>query len=119
MKIKLIRSDLNVAVAYVGDPQVITDERGLLWWPLGAVMEVDKAGGKLLVQNGDAEPADAEAEEACVGWKNKRENVLISREMLAKAIEPSDRQRYRAGKLAGYDTQGNDIPGPLSDEEND
>jgi len=112
MKIKLIRSDLNVAADYVDDPQVIKDERGLLWWPLGAVMEVDRAGGKLLVENGDAEPADAEAEEVCAGWLLRRDDVLLSREMLAKCIDINDRQRFRNGEIVGYDDDGNDIPGP-------
>ena len=108
MKIKLIRSDLNVAAAYVDDTLVITDERGLLWWPLGAAMEVDKVGGKLLVENGDAEPADAEAEEVCKNWRVGREALLVSREMLAKCIDPSDRQKYRDGELDSEDEDSDD-----------
>ena len=112
MKIKLIRSDLNVAAAYLDDPKVITDERGLKWWPLGAEMEVDNAGGKLLVENGDAEPACEEARSVCSGWEFRRDDVLLSREMLAKCIDLEDRQRFRNGEILGYDEDGNDIPGP-------
>lgn len=112
MKIKLIRSDLNVAEDYKTDPQVFVCERGLYWWPVGAIMDVDQAGGKLLVENGDAEPADEEAESVCSGWMQNRENVLLSREMLSRAIEPEDRERFRNGEILGYDTDGNDIPGP-------
>jgi hypothetical protein len=32
--------------------------------------------------------------------------------MLAKAIEPEDRERFKNGELLGYDEDGNDIPGP-------
>lgn len=112
MKIKLIRADLNAAADYHDDPQVYTDSRGLKWWPNGAVMEVDKAGGKLLVENGDAEPADDEARAVCAGWEYRRDEVLLSRDMLGKCIEPEDRQRFRNGEILGYDDDGNDIPGP-------
>jgi hypothetical protein len=111
MKIKMIRSDLNVAADYLDDPQVITDERGLKWWPVGAIVDVD-ASGKYLVDNGDAEPADDEMESLCAGWKLRRDDVLLSREMLAKCIDPEDRQRFRNGEILGYDDDGNDIPGP-------
>jgi hypothetical protein len=112
MKIKLIRSDLNVAADFIDDPRVITDERGILWWPINSVMEVDKVGGKLLVENGDAEPADEEALAVCAGWQYRRDEVLLSREMLAKCIDIEDRQRFRNGEILGYDENGNDIPGP-------
>ena len=75
-------------------------------------LEVDRRGAQLLVGNGDCEPVDDEAEEACKGWKLKRSEVLLSRDMLAKAIEPEDRDRYRRGEILGYDENGNDIPGP-------
>lgn len=119
MRIRLIRSDLNVAAAYLDDPQVITDERGLNWWPVGAEVEVDTVGGKLLVENGDAEPVDDEAKQVCAGWLLKREDVLLSRDMLAKCIEPEDRDRYRNGEILGYDADGNDIPGPNYVESDD
>jgi hypothetical protein len=67
---------------------------------------------QLLVGNGDAEPADEEAEAACPKWQINRADVLLSREMLAKAIDPEDRERFRAGEILGYDENGNDIPGP-------
>ena len=85
---------------------------GQPFWKLGAIVEVDRRGAQLLVGNGDCEPVDDEAEEACKGWKLKRSEVLLSRDMLAKAIEPEDRDRYRRGEILGYDENGNDIPGP-------
>lgn len=112
MRIKLIRSDLNVAKDYEGDPQVITDARGLKWWPVGAIVDVESSGGKLLVENGDAEPDDDESRSVCAGWELRRDDVLLSREMLAKCIDPEDRQRFRNGEILGYDDDGNDIPGP-------
>lgn len=112
MKIKLIRDDLNAAKDFEDDPRVITDARGLKWWPNGAIIDVDRTGAKLLVDNGDAEPADDEAEEVCTGWELRRDEVLLSREMLAKGIDIDDRQRFRDGEILGYDADGNDIPGP-------
>jgi hypothetical protein len=64
---------------------------------------------EILVGNGDAEPADAEAEAACEGWRDKRAAVLESREMLARGIEPEDREAFRRGELTGYDADGNPI----------
>jgi hypothetical protein len=114
LKIKFIRSDNGVARAY--DIEQYADQidrsSGHPHWKLGAIVDVDLRGAQLLVGNGDCEPADAEAEEACKGWKIKRKEVLLSREMLAKGIEPEDRERYRAGIILGYDADGNDIPGP-------
>tara|TARA_R110000868_G_scaffold42190_2_gene143194 strand:- start:763 stop:1146 length:384 start_codon:yes stop_codon:yes gene_type:complete len=111
MKIKYIRSDNEVAVSYHNDPQVVTCERGMKWWPIGAIVDVD-ASGKYLVDNGDAEPADDEMRALCAGWEFRRDEVLLSREMLAKCIDPEDRQRFRNGEILGYDDDGNDIPGP-------
>ena len=111
MKIKLIRSDLMVAEAFKGNAQTYVCSRGLHWWHLGAIMDVE-ADGKLLVENGDAEPADEEMEALCLNWRRGRDWVLLSREMLAKGIDPEDRDRFQAGEILGYDTDGNDIPGP-------
>lgn len=114
MKIKFIRTDNGVARAF--DTEEYADQidrsSGQPHWKLGAIVEVDRRGAQLLVGNGDCEPADEEAEEACKGWKTRRSDVLLSREMLAKAIEPEDRDRFRRGEILGYDADGNDIPGP-------
>ena len=82
----------------------------------GAIIDVPQRAAVLLVGNGDAEPADNEAEQACKGWKDNRQQVLLSREMLARGIEPEDREAFRAGEFTGYDENGNRIGG--SDDEN-
>ena len=114
MKIKYIRTDNGVAGAFDNEQYADQIDRssGQPFWKLGAIVEVDRRGAQLLVGNGDCEPVDDEAEEACKGWKLKRSEVLLSRDMLAKAIEPEDRDRYRRGEILGYDENGNDIPGP-------
>lgn len=114
MKIKYIRTDNGVARAFDNEQYADQIDRssGQPFWKLGAIVEVDRRGAQLLVGNGDCEPVDDEAEEACKGWKLKRSEVLLSRDMLAKAIEPEDRDRYRRGEILGYDENGNDIPGP-------
>ena len=114
MKIRYVRSDNGVAAAF-DLPQYaeqIDRSSGKPFWKIGAVVEVDRRGCQLLVGNGDCEPADEEAEAACKGWRDRRDDVLLSREMLAKAIDPEDRERFRNGEMLGYDADGNDIPGP-------
>jgi hypothetical protein len=114
LKIKLIRADLGVAAEYDTEHHESNIDRssGRPLWKVGAVVEVDSFGASILVGNGDAEPADDEAEAVCVGWKFRRDDVLLAREMLEKGIDPDDRQRFRDGEILGYDADGNDIPGP-------
>lgn len=121
MKIKYIRADNGVSVAFdtPENADQIDRSSGRPHWKIGAVVDVDRRGAQLLVGNGDCEPADAEAEEACKGWTTSRADVLLSREMLAKAIEPEDRERFRKGEILGYDADGNDIPGPNWSEPDD
>lgn len=115
MNIKLIRSDLGVAAAYVDLPEY-TD--AMIWnrkqpfWKIYSVVSVDEVGGKILVDNGDAEPADEYAESVCTGWRDRRPEVLIAREMLAAGIALEDRELFRTGQIVGYDADGNYIPGP-------
>ena len=45
--------------------------------------------------NGDAEPADAEAEAAVGDWKANRQQVLLSRQMLAEGVDPAQREQYK------------------------
>jgi len=117
MQIRLIRDDLGVA-ASAPDSDQMTEQGGRRFWLRGAVIEVPERAAVLLVGNGDAEPADDEAERACAGWKNNRQQVLLSREMLARGIEPEDREAFRAGEFTGYDQNGNKIGGS-DDEDSD
>ena len=94
MKIKLIRKDLNAPPGTEHDG-IIADENGILWWTVGTVIDVDARAAELLVGNGDAEPADAEAEAAVGDWKANRQQVLLSRQMLADGVDPSEREQYK------------------------
>lgn len=120
MLIRLIRDDLGVAQGFdtedrAGD--IVRIDCEPFWKPGTIINEASPRAVKLLVDNGDAEPADAEAEAVCAGWRLRRDEVLLAREMLAKAIEPEDRERFRRGELLGYDADGNDIPGPAAKRE--
>jgi hypothetical protein len=117
MQIRLIRDDLGVA-ASAPDSEQMTEQSGRRFWLRGAIIDVPERAAVLLVGNGDAEPADDEAERACKGWQNNRQQVLLSREMLAKGIEPEDREAYRAGEFEGYDENGNKIGGSDDEDSN-
>ena len=111
MRIRLIRSDLN-APPGTESPDLIKGPEGVLTWKLGAILDVPKRACELLVGNGDAEPVCDEAKALCEKYALRRDEILLSREMLAKAIDPEDRERFRNGEILGYDADGNDIPGP-------
>ena len=123
MKIRFIRSDLQVVTSTALPPDDRMNERdGRYYWNLGAVYEVPKRGCELLVRNGDAEPADDEAEAVCAGWKRDRAKTLFRREALSKGIHPDDFGKFERGEMIGYDAEGNDVPGPNyidEDEEED
>lgn len=122
MKIKLIRNDLAAPPGTVHDG---LEKRagGVLFWRPGTIIDVKAREAQLLVGNGDAEPADDEAETAVGNWRQNRERVLLAREMLARGIEPQDREAFRSGEMIGYDEAGDWIPGPnakgASDETSD
>lgn len=112
MMIRLIRDDLGALPNMRGDPRVIVRGKNSLYYRVGAEIEVTAKGCFQLVNNGDAEPVDDEAKAAAGNWLARRPEVLLARDMLAKGIDPEDRERYRRGELLGYDADGNDIPGP-------
>ena len=72
MRIRLIRDDLGVA-ASAPDSDQMTEQGGRRFWLRGAVIDVPERAAVLLVGNGDAEPADDEAERVCKGWQNNRQ----------------------------------------------
>jgi hypothetical protein len=111
MKIQLIRDDLNAPPGTVHDG-IVRGAGGVLFWRRGTVLDVDRRAVQLLVGNGDAEPADEEAEAVVPNWRHNRDKVLMSREMLAKGIDPDDRERFKRGELSGYNSDGSEIPGP-------
>ena len=79
MQIKLIRSDLGVA-AGVADSEDMVHRDGRRWWRCGAIIDVPQRACEILVGNGDAEPADDEAEAACAGWRDNRGGARIARD---------------------------------------
>lgn len=122
MKIRLIRSDLGVPPGITCEPggtvedgqlspNIVDGEKGRTWKP-GTIFVVTPREAVLLVGNGDAEPADDDAEAACGDWMNNRASVLLSRDMLAKGILPEDRESFRRGEFIGYDSFGRKIYAP-------
>lgn len=114
MRIRFVRSDLGVSAAFDNEANAALIDRssGRPLWKLGAVIDETEFATQVLVGNGDAEPADAEAESACPDWSKNRDDVILSRNMLAAGIDPEDRERFRNGEILGYDADGKDIPGP-------
>jgi len=111
MKIRLIRNDLNAPPGTVHEG-IEKRAGGVLFWLQGTVIEVEARAVQLLVGNGDAEPADEEAEAVVPKWRDNRDRVLLAREMLARGIDPDDRERFRRGEILGYNADGSEIPGP-------
>lgn len=119
MQIKLIRDDLKVSGLPFDESRMVRRNKST-YWKSGALIEANERECYLLVFNGDAEPADELSESICTGWRINREAVLLAREMLAKGIDPDDREKYKRGEILGYDEYGDYIPGPnyeYSDEE--
>lgn len=112
MRVRLIRDDLGALPSFRDDERVEIRGKNTPFWKHGAVIDTDARGAALLVGNGDAEPADEEAEAVCSGWQKRRPEVLLSRDMLAKGIDPDDRDKFRRGEILGYDENGDYIPGP-------
>lgn len=112
MLIRLVRDDLLVKPFAVVPVSDVVEKGNRRFWRNGAVIDVCLRDAQLLVGNGDAEPASEETENAIPNWRHNREQVLLSREMIARFIEPDDRERYRRGEIVGYDESGEPIPGP-------
>jgi hypothetical protein len=113
MLLQIIRSDIGVAKHVEFDATRMTRGPKGVYWLSGAVFDCDSVRGcELLVGNGDCIPACDESRRICVGWESKLEQRKIHREMLARCIEPEDRERYLRGEILGYDQNGDDIPGP-------
>lgn len=121
MMVRLIRDDLGAPFANRDDERVVIKGKRTLYWKRGAVIETDARGAELLIGNADADPADAEAESVVPHWRQNRDQILLSRAMLAAGIDPDDRDRFRRGEILGYDEDGNYIPGPnwVDPEEDD
>ncbi len=80
------------------------------YWKLGA--ELDHPDAFIQVQQGCAIPADAECAEACGMSEEAMERAQQAYERTNRGIHPDDFGKYAAGEIAGYDGNGDYIPGP-------
>ena len=121
MKIEIIRDDIKVSAAVAFDASSMNKRNGSTYWNRGSIIECNARECQLLVGNGDCIPACDESRELCKDWQEKLEVRKVHREMLARCIQPEDRQRYLRGEILGYDENGDDIPGPnyVSQNEDD
>lgn len=97
----------------VASPETLAQgvRRGsLLFAPAGTIIEDPQAW--LLVKNLDAEPADAECEEASRRSPDELAAALIGKARLEAAIQPEDFAAFDAGEMIGYDSAGRAVPGP-------
>jgi len=82
--------------------------KDVAYWPVGTEYEHPKAA--FFVRQGMAEPADAECEAAVTGLDLAKVQHAYDRQ--AKGIHPKDWKLYDAGFIAGYDEEGEYLPGP-------
>lgn len=123
MKGRMLRHDLEFAGNSKPNPEsvhLVQQYRNhemvdVLCWKVGAV--IDDPMVFRLVQMGVAEPADNECEKRANMTPAKMAAAIHAYERTNKGIHPDDFERYESGELAGYDTDGSDIPGPNFIEE--
>ena len=118
MMAKFLRDD----VQYMGPPQFHkddTDDREvfrngemvtLRFWKKGATVNHPKSFR--LVQQGTAEPADAECEQRAHMSPQNMDDASHAYERLSRGIIEKDFDRYDRGEILGYNADGSDIPGP-------
>jgi len=78
--------------------------------PAGTIIECPKAFW--LVRQGCAEPADDECRKRARITPDRMAAASRSYDRLEKGIHPEDFEAFDQGKMVGYDAQGNWIPGP-------
>lgn len=79
-------------------------------FPAGHFLE--NADAYKLVQMGVAEPADKECEDAVGMTAEELQQARRAYERTDKGIVPEDYELFNQGVIAGYDAEGNYIPGP-------
>lgn len=118
MKAKFIRGDMEVSPKETFRPKLMV-ERSVLrnkrqqvvrYWKLGAEWEHPQA--HILVEQGCAIPADDECAKACGMTSEDMQRAQEAYERANRGIHPDDFEKYAAGEIAGYDGDGNYIPGP-------
>jgi len=82
--------------------------------PAGTVIEHPQA--YVLVQNGQAAPADDECRQRAGMSAEQLATAQVHYDMVSKGIQPEDYEAYQAGAMTGYDSGNNWIPGPNYEE---
>lgn len=84
------------------------------YWPAGTEYETQKAA--FFVRQGMAEPADEECAVAAAMTDDEKRKVQHAYRRQALGIIPKDWKLFDAGYIAGYDSDGEYLPGPKWDE---
>jgi hypothetical protein len=120
-KARIIRDDLEVnmdAVKKLGGPveQVVWREvkrngrmQSVPFWKRGTVLEATDAFR--LVQQGVAEPADAECDRLACRTREQLDAAQHAYERLNRGIHPDDFELFDAGVIEGYKPDGSFLPG--------
>ena len=116
MKCRYIKDKPEPRAEFFGAEGTI-ERNGKWFWPAGTIENHPRA--YLLVKMGEAEAADDECRERVGMSQAQMAYAQKCAEARNKGIEPQDYQRYWDGELAGYDIDGNDIPGPNFIEDDD
>ncbi len=115
MKCRVLVPIRKVGYSDYADPEA--------WHPPGAVWDATKAATPAeaeqvlhFVRIGACEPADEECEQACglsVAQLTRRQ---FEYRATSQGIWPEDMDLFRQGVIAGYDMDGNYLPGPNAPE---
>lgn len=129
MKAKFIRDDMQVTPG-ADVPARLTVERKVMqngqyqmvrFWKKGAVWEHPDVYWQ--VRQGTAIPVDEECRDAAGMSEEAMQRAQAAYERTNRGIHPDDYAKYEAGEIAGYDGNGDYIPGPnaktFSDDDDD
>lgn len=118
MKCRIIREDMELSPKAEVSPRLTVERRirrnkrfvMARFWKLDAIHEHPHA--YMLVRQGCAVPADQECADACGMTDEEMKRAQAAYERTNRGIHPDDFAKYEAGEIAGYDGNGNYIPGP-------
>jgi len=116
MKAKYL-NDAEAAPRAIGWPGLFKKDDGKWYFPAGYITDLPDC--YRLVQMGVAEPADEECTLRACMTSAEMKAAQRQQDMVGKGIHPDDYQRYLDGEIIGYDEDGNDLPGPNWQEEDD
>lgn len=90
--------------------RAIGDAAHLGWHPVGTIFEGDQA--LFFVRVGACEPMDEECHQAHGYNPDQLREAQLAYRATSAGIWPEDYQLFRDGVIAGYDMDGNFLPGP-------